>query len=161
MAISAKVGCFNRVLDELIKMKLSKNDVFLLFGPLDIIVRFKEIESFNVFIKEWYDPIRKILPQNPLITKTETFIVAIEGKPFNEEPYAFVFANCDPSNIEEVQKEIQKIHNVLSAEVVFGPYDLICPVKATNKAQLQRLVSEIEKISGIQDTVTEIVASLY
>jgi hypothetical protein len=161
MAISAKVGCFNRVLDELINMKLSKKDVFLLFGPLDIIVRFKEIESFNGFIKEWYDPIRKILPQNPLIDKTETFIVAIEGKPFNEEPYAFVFANCNPSNIEEVQQEIQKIPNVLSAEVVFGPYDLICPVKATNKAQLQRLVSEIEKISGIQDTVTEIVASLY
>ena len=37
MGLSCKVGAFNRVLDELIKLNLSQKDVFLLFGPIDIL----------------------------------------------------------------------------------------------------------------------------
>ena len=64
MALSCKPGAFNAVLDELIKLNLSKKDVFLLFGPVDILVRlhFKDIAEF---LKKWFDPIRAINPQEP------------------------------------------------------------------------------------------------
>ena len=161
MAISCKVGYFNRVLDELIKMGLTKKDVFLLFGPLDILVQFNSLFSLDDFIKNWFDPIRKITEQEPMIEKTQTYLVISEGKPFNEEPYAFLFLNSQPRNLEEVQQKLQKVPQVLSADTVFGPYDLICAVKASDRADLQELVAKVEQISGIQDTVTEIVASMY
>ncbi|MGA3060021.1 MAG: Lrp/AsnC ligand binding domain-containing protein [Candidatus Bathyarchaeia archaeon] len=89
-------------------------------------------------------------------------MVISEGKSFIEEPYAFLFLNTQPRNIEQVQQELQSIPNVLSADAVFGPYDVICPVKASDKEDLKRLVLRIQKeVSHIQWTVTAIVASLY
>jgi uncharacterized protein with GYD domain len=161
MALSCKVGYFNRVLDELIKMGLTKKDVFLLFGPLDILVQFNSLFSLDDFIKNWFDPIRKITEQEPMVEKTQTYLVISEGKPFSEEPYAFLFLNSQPRNLEDVQQSLQKTPHVLSVDTVFGPYDLICAVKASDRADLQQLVAKVEQISGIQDTVTEIVASMY
>jgi hypothetical protein len=142
-------------------MNLSMKDVFLLFGPVDILVQlhFKDLDEF---INKWFNPIRAITPQEPMIEKTQTLIVISEGKSFIEEPYAFLFLNTQPRNIEQVQQELQSIPNVLSADTVFGPYDVICPVKASDKEDLKRLVLRIQKeVSHIQWTVTAIVASLY
>jgi DNA-binding Lrp family transcriptional regulator len=161
MALSCKVGYFNRVIDELIKMGLTKKDVFLLFGPLDIIVQFNSILSLDEFIRNWFDPIRKITPEEPMLKKTETYIVITEGKRFDEEPYAFVFLTCQPRDLEQVRLQLETVPQVLAADTVFGPYDLICAVKAANKNELQQLVANIEQIPGIRDTVTEIVASMY
>jgi len=162
MALSCKVGAFNSVLDELLKMNLSKKDVFLLFGPVDILVQFRELKDLDEFINKWFNPIRKITPQEPMIEKTQTLIVISEGKSFSIEPYAFLFLNTQPRNLEQVQQELQSIPNILSADTVFGPYDVICAVKASSKEDLKRLVSQIQKeVPQIQGTVTEIVASLY
>jgi hypothetical protein len=81
MTLSCKTGTFNAVLDELIKMNLSMKDVFLLFGPVDILVQlhFKDIDEF---INKWFNPIRAITPQEPMIEKTQTLIVISEGKSF-------------------------------------------------------------------------------
>ena len=57
MILSCKTGTFNRVLDELIKMNLSKKDVFLLFGPVDILIEFRELKDLDEFINKWFDPI--------------------------------------------------------------------------------------------------------
>ena len=170
MILSCKTGVFNTILDEptintvleeLIKMNLSMKDVFLLFGPVDILVQlhFKDLDEF---INKWFNPIRAITPQEPMIEKTETLFVLSEGKSFTEEPYAFLFLNTQPRNIEQVQQELQSIPNVLSADIVFGPYDVICAVKASDKEDLKRLVLKIQKdVSHIQGTVTAIVASLH
>jgi uncharacterized protein with GYD domain len=131
------------------------------FGPVDILVQvhFKDLDEF---INKWFNPIRAITPQEPMIEKTQTLIVISEGKSFTEEPYAFLFLNTQPRNIEQVQQEFQSIPNVLSADTVFGPYDVICAVKASDKEDLTRLVFQIQKeVSHIQGTVTAIVASLY
>ena len=45
MGLSCKVGAFNRVLDELIKLNLSQKDVFLLFGPIDILVGYLRLKK--------------------------------------------------------------------------------------------------------------------
>ncbi len=170
MILSCKTGVFNTildelaintVLDELIKMGLSMQDVFLLFGPVDILVQL-HFNDLDEFIKKWFNPIRAITPQEPLIEKTQTLIVISEGKPLTEEPYAFLFLNTQPRNIEVVQQELQSIPNVLSADTVFGPYDVICAVKASDKEDLKRLVLKIQKeVPHIQGTVTAIVASIH
>ena len=142
-------------------MDLSMKDVFLLFGPVDILVKlhFKDLDEF---INKWFKPIGAIKPQEPMIEKTQTLIVLSEGKLFTEEPYAFLFLNTQPRNLEQVQQELQSIPNVLSADTVFGPYDLICAVKAKDKEDLKRLVFQIQKeVPQIQGTVTAIVASLH
>jgi len=162
MTLSCKTGTFNRVLDELIKMNLSKKDVFLLFGPVDILIQFRELKDLDEFINKWFNPIRVITPQEPMIEKTQTLIVISEGKPFAEEPYAFLFLNTQPRNLEQVQQRLQSIPNVLSADTVFGPYDVICAVKASGKEELKQLDSQIQKEAPqIQGTVTAIVAPLY
>ena len=162
MGLSCKVGAFNRVLDELIKLNLSQKDVFLLFGPIDILVQVRGLTSLDEFISKWFNPIRNITPQETLIERTQTFIVISEGKSFTEEPYAFLFLNTHPRNLEEVQEKLQAVPQVLSADTVFGPYDVIVAVKAKDKEDLKLLISQIqEKVPHIQGTVTAIVASIY
>jgi hypothetical protein len=162
MGLSCKVGAFNRVLDELIKLNLSKKDVFLLFGPVDILIQFRDLKNLDEFFNKWFNPIRKITPQEGLVEHTQTYIVVCEGTPYNEEPYAFLFLKTKPRNLEEVQKRLQAIPQVLSADTVLGAYDLIAAVRASSKEDLKQLISQIqEKVPHIQGTVTAIVASLY
>jgi hypothetical protein len=162
MTLSCKVGAYNRVLDELITMNLSKKNVFLLFGPVDILVEFNGLKNLDDFVNNWFNPIRVLTPEEPMIDKTQTLIVISEGRPFNEEPYAFLFLNTQPRNLEKVQEALQNIPGVLSADTVFGPYDVICAVRAGNKVELQKLIAKIQKeVPHIQGTVTAIVASLY
>ena len=162
MGLSCKVGAFNRVLDELIKLNLSKKDVFLLFGPIDILIQIRDLNGLDEFINKWFNPIRNITPQESMIERTQTLIVISEGKAFTEEPYAFLFLNTQPRNLEEVQKKLEEIPQVLSSDTVLGPYDVIVAVRASGKEDLKQLISQIqEKVPHIQGTVTAIVASIY
>ncbi len=162
MALTCKVGAYNRVLDELIKMNLSKKEIFLLFGPVDILVQFHGLKKLNDFIKNWFNPIRMITPQEPMIEKTQTLIVISEGKKFNEEPYAFLLLNTQPRNLEKVQEALQNIPEVLSADTVFGPYDVISAVRVRDKVELQKLIARIQNdVPHIEGTVTAIVSPLY
>jgi len=158
VTLASKTGAFNAVLDELTKINVAKKDVFLLFGSIDILVQV-HFRSLDEFIDKWFDPIRVMTPQDPMIEKTQTLIVISEGKSYTEEPDAFLFLNTQPRNLEQVQKELQNIPNVLSADTVFGPYDVICAVKANYKKDLKQVISQIqEEVSNIQGTVTAIVA---
>jgi hypothetical protein len=162
MLLSCKVGAFNKVLDELIKLNLSKKEVFLLFGPIDILIQFNGLKSLSEFISKWFNPIRRITPQKSLIERTQTLIVISEGKAFTEEPFAFLFLNTQPRNLEEVQSKLQSIPQVLSTDTVFGPYDVIVAVKASSEENLKQLISQIQQeVPHIQGTVTAIVASIY
>jgi DNA-binding Lrp family transcriptional regulator len=97
-----------------------------------------------------------------MIDKTQTLIVISEGKSFTEEPYAFLFLNALPRNLEQIQEKLQEISKVLSADTVFGPYDVICAVRASDKEDLKLLISQIQQeVPLIQGTVTAIVASFY
>lgn len=162
MGLSCKVGAFNRVIDELIKLNLSKKDIFLLFGPVDILVQIRDLKNLADFVNKWFNPIRNITQQEELIERTQTLIVLSEGNQYVEEPYAFLFLNTQPRNLELVQEKLQAIPQVLSADTVLGPFDVIAAVKASGKEDLKRLISEIQdKVPRIQGTVTAVVASLY
>ena len=161
MTLTCKVGAYNKVLDELIKMNLSKKEIFLLFGPVDILVQFLGLENLNDFIKNWFNPIRMLTPQKPMIEKSQTLIVISKGKQFNEEPYAFLFLNTQPRNLEKVQEALQKMPEVLSADTVFGPYDVIAAVRVRDKIELQKLIARIQKdVPHIEGTVTAIVSPI-
>ncbi len=160
--LSCKVGAKTKILDELIKMGLSKKDIYLLLGPAEILIQLKALKNLDEFINKWFNPIRKITTQAGKIDKMETFIVISEGKTYIEEPYAFLFIHFQPINLELVQEKLQSLPKVLSVDTVFGPYDIICSVKANDNKDLQLLISQIqEEIPQIQGTETAIVASLY
>ena len=160
--LSCKVGAKTKVLDELIKMGLSKKDMYLLLGPAEVLIQLKGLKNLDEFISKWFNPIRTITAQEAMIDRTETFIVISEGKSFIEEPYAFLFINTQPRNLEIVQEKLQGIPKILSADTVFGPYDVICAAKANDNEDLQLIISQIQReVPQIQGTTTAIVASLY
>ena len=160
--LSCKVGVKTRVLDELIKIGLSKKEIYLLLGPTEVLIQLHGLENLDEFISKWFNPIRTLTAQEAMIDKTETLIVISEGKSFTEEPYAFLFLNTQPRNLEMVQEKLQGIPKVLSADTVFGPFDVICAVKANDNNDLQLLISQIQReVPQIQGTATAIVASLY
>lgn len=160
--ISCKIGARTKILDELIRMGLSKRDIHLLLGPAEVLIQLHGLKDLNEFVHKWFDPIRKLAPLGAVIDKTETLIVNSEGKSFTEEPYAFLFLNRQPRNLEIVQEKLEGIPKVLSADTVFGPYDVICAVKANDNNDLQLLISQIQKeVPIVQVASTAIVASLY
>ena len=162
MTASCRVNFRSKVLGELIKMGLSKKDIYLLVSPAEALIRLEGVKNIDEFFRKWFDPIRNIPPQVAMIDKTETLIVISEGKYFAEEPYAFLFLNTQPRNLELVQKKLQAIPKVLSADTVFGSYDVICAVKANDNKDLQLLISQIQtEVPQIQGIVTAMVASLY
>lgn len=160
--LSCKVGIKTKVLDELIKMGLCKKDIYLLLGPAEVLIQLCGLKNLDDFISKRFNPIRTIATQEAMIDKTETFIVLSEGKSFTEEPYAFLFLHTQPINLELVQEKLQSMPKVLSADTIFGPYDVICSVRANDNKDLQQLISQIQReIPQIQGIDTAIVASLY
>ncbi len=166
MALSCKVGFFDTVLDEIKQMSQiartlneCEPKVSLLFGPFDILVQFNELRDIDEFISKWFTPIRMITAQTPMIEKTQTWLVMSEGKTYSENPFAYLFLNTEPRNLEKVQEGVQAVPQVLSADTVFGPYDLICAIKATNQNELAQAVSRIQhEVPYISGTLTLIVA---
>ncbi|MCW3998120.1 MAG: Lrp/AsnC ligand binding domain-containing protein [Candidatus Bathyarchaeota archaeon] len=94
-----------------------------------------------------------------LITKTTTYVVVKEGPAFAEEPFAFMFLNVKPHQLEDAQDSLSKIEEVISSDIIFGPYDLIAPLRAKDRGDLERIVSLIHKnVPGIEGAATTIVA---
>jgi DNA-binding Lrp family transcriptional regulator len=148
-------------MEELLKLNVPRGDIFLLLGPVDILVQFSGLKSLAEFIEKWFNPIRMIGAEEALVTKSITFIVIREGPLYAEEPNFFLFLNTQPRNLEKVQTALLAVPEVISADIVFGPYDLICPVRAKDSADLERVVSYIHKnVPEIEGVMTSIAAML-
>lgn len=161
MCLTCRSGAYNRVLKELLDLNIPRDDIFLLFGPIDIIIQFSGLKSLEEFKEKWFNPVRMISSKEALITKTLTFIVISEGPSFAEEPFAFIFLNTQPQNLEKVQNALLTIPEVLSADTVFGPHDVICSVRAKDREDLERVISKIHSsVPGIEGTITAIVAMI-
>jgi DNA-binding Lrp family transcriptional regulator len=161
MGLKCKIGAYNRVLKELLDLNIPRGDIFLLFGEIDMLVQFIGLKSVDEFVQKWFNPIRKIGAEKALITQTLTFIVISEGPLFAEEPFAFIFLKAQPRNLENVRSSLLTIPEVISADTVFGSYDVICPIRANNKKDLERVISHIHnRISGVEGTITSMIAGL-
>lgn len=60
MCLSCKAGVYNTVLEDLLRLNIPKGDVFLLLGPMDILLQFTGLKSLDEFIEKWFNPIRMI-----------------------------------------------------------------------------------------------------
>lgn len=159
MALSCKVGAYNRVLNELLDLNIPRGDIFLLFGSIDMLIQFKKLENLDAFIEKWFNRVRRIGAEEALIAKTQTFVVISEGPPFAEEPFAFIFLNTQPRNLENARIALLNIPQVVSADTVFGPYDIICPVRAEDRTELERTIRHIQQnVPGIEGSMTAVVA---
>ena len=158
IGLTCKPGAYTEVLKRLLNLSIYQDDMFLLFGPVDILVRFTGLKSLNEFIKKWFNSVRMIGAKEDLITKTLSFIVISEGPLLKEKPFAFIFLNTQPKNLENVRQNLLNFPEVLSADSVFGPYDVICSVKAEDHADLACIVEKIQKIPGVESSLTSIVA---
>ena len=161
MCLSCKPDAYNNVLAELLRLNVPKDNMFLLLGPWDVLVQFTGLKDMNEFIEKWFNPIRRIGTKEALITKSMTLIVIHEGPSYVEEPFAFLFLNTQPRNLENLQSALLKVPEVISADTVFGPYDLIVAIRVNDRADMEPLISHIHKsVPGIEGAMTSIVASI-
>jgi hypothetical protein len=159
MGLSCKAGYCMEVFMNLVKKYVDQRDIFLLFGPVDLLIQFNGIKNISGFIEQWFNPIRMIGEKKDLITKTLSFITISEGPEITEKPFAFVFLNTKPKNLETVRVKLLRIPEVISADSVFGPYDIICSLKVQDQAELETLVLLIQQITGVESSVTSVVAA--
>jgi hypothetical protein len=161
MGLTCKPGSYNEVLKKLLLgMHIDQQNVFLLFGPVDILIQFSDLGSSKEFIEKWFDPIRMIGAEDDLIARTVSLVTISEGPKLSEKPFAFIFLNTTPKNLETVRSKLLTIPEVLSADSVFGPFDVICSVKARDPEELESLVSVIQQIEGIENSFTSIVSPI-
>ena len=161
MGLSCKTGCYNNVMKELTKLNIPNWDIFLLYGPIDVLVKFDGFKNLKEFVEKWFNPVRMICAEERLIAKTLTYIAVIEGPSYMEEPFAFMFLNVHPIDVERAQQKLMKNPHVISADFVFGPCDLIVPVRAKNTVDLERVVASIHAdVAGIEEAHTTVVAMM-
>ncbi len=51
LGLYCKVGSPRRVLKELLKLKIPWGDIFLLFGIIDILIKFKKLKDLDDYIE--------------------------------------------------------------------------------------------------------------
>ena len=161
MGLTCKTGAYDQVLKKLLLgLNIDQKNVFLLFGPVDILIQFPELKSLEDFVENWFNPVRMIGAEEDLVAKTLSLFVITEGPNLIEQPSAFMFLNIQPKNLEKVREKLLNMQEVLSADSVFGPYDVICSVKTTDQSQLERTVGRIQKILGVESSMTSIVSPI-
>ena len=161
MGLTCKSGAYSEVLKKLLfGLQLDQKNVFLLFGPVDILIQFNNLENLDDFVQNWFNKVKMIGAEENLLAKTLSLIVISEGRLPSEKPFAFLFLNVQPKNLENVQRSLLAFPEVLSADTVFGPYDLICSVRAKGQEELEVTVSAIQKIAGVEGSVTSIVSPI-
>lgn len=161
IGLTCKAGGFNEVLKKLLHQHLiDQRDIFLLFGPVDILIRLANLKSLEEFIEKYFNPVRLIGAEENLVTKTLSFIVVAEGTTLAESPFAFVFLNAQPKHLDNVHRTLLSFPEVLSADTVFGPYDIICAAKAVDQMDLLCTVTKIQEIIGVENSVTSIVSPI-
>ena len=162
LGLLCKVGTPRRVLKELLDLNIPGGDIFLLFGPLDILIKFEKVKSVEEYLQKWLSPISMIGAGDELIADTLTLIVGQESPPLTEVPYAVIFVNTKPPHFESVRRNVLVIPEVLSADFVFGPYDIICSVRAKDRVDLERVLFSLQtNHPGIERTMTCIVKEVY
>ena len=161
MGLTCKLGAYNEVLKKLIfGLQLDQRNIFLLFGPIDILIQFNNLENLDDFVQNCFNKVKMVGAEENLLTKTLSLIVVSEGRLQSERPFAFLFLNAQPKNVENIQRTLLLFPEMLSADIVFGPYDLICSVRANGQEELERTISAVQSIPGVEGSVTSIVSTI-
>lgn len=158
MGLTFRPDAYNEVLKKLFfDLRIDQQNAFLLFGPVDILIRFSNLANVEEFVEKWVNPIRMLGAKDDMIARTMSLIVATEGPTCAEKPFAFVFLNTKPQSTEYVRTKLLALPEVLSADTVLGPFDVICSIKAEDREDLETSVLVIQQITGLESSVTSIV----
>lgn len=161
MGLTCKPGKYDDVLKKLLfGVFVDPRDMYLLSGEVDILIQFDGLRNLEEFVETWFNPIRLIEAKDELVTNISSFIVISESLVQAEKPSAFVFMNSRPGNVENVRHRLLSIPSVLSAGSVLGPFDLISSVKAKNGSDLERVVSTIQSVPGVENLTVSVVDSM-
>ena len=72
---------------------------------------------------------------------------------------AYTLLKTDPGRDEELRKEITGLAGVLSAELIYGSYDVILKLEFKSTEELDEFIFEsLRRMPGIRDTLTVITA---
>ena len=58
-----------------------------------------------------------------------------------------MFLTIRPHHLESAKEALLKIKEVISSDIVFGPYDLIILLRAKDRIDLEKIISLLIKIS--------------
>lgn len=74
---------------------------------------------------------------------------------------AYIFINTAPGTLEQAAPRIAALDGVRSVEAITGPYDAVVQAEASTNDQLGSLVvSRIQKVAGVEKTLTCLVVEL-
>ena len=74
---------------------------------------------------------------------------------------AYILIEAQPGALTEAAKRISEIEGLRSIDPVTGPYDAIAYAEASTPDELGRMVvTELQKVTGIQRTLTCLVVDL-
>ena len=74
---------------------------------------------------------------------------------------AYIFINTAPGMLEQAAPRIAALDGVRSVEAITGPYDAVVQAEAPTNDRLGSLVvSRIQKVAGVEKTLTCLVVEL-
>ena len=161
MGLSCKLENYEELVKKIVfQMFVDPKDMYLLSGPVDILIEFNGLRNLREFVDKRFNPMRMISEHDELVTKILNLIVISENSGLAEKPSAFVFMNTRPRSLENVQKSLLSLPEVVSAGSVIGPYDIISSVKTKDDYDLKRVISTIDDIPGVENsTASQVSAS--
>ncbi|NHV98765.1 MAG: Lrp/AsnC family transcriptional regulator [Thaumarchaeota archaeon] len=155
IGIKAKPGTHRRIHNEIRDMGAS---AYMVCGEIDIICKVNQFNTISEFDSKWHEPISKIGAEENMVRAIQTFIVAKESpRPLKKEPYAFIFLKIIPSRIDITFSSLLNLDGVMTADVIYGVYDVILTVDAKDLKELESILNKILEIPGVLETTTMVV----
>jgi len=75
--------------------------------------------------------------------------------------YAYVLLTVRIGMLKQALDEVRKLDEVIEAEAITGPYDMIVYLSVDGLTQLTKvLLNEIEKVNGVTESMTLVVVEL-
>lgn len=134
------------------------------FGSYDIITKIEDNNgrNLNEIVSELRHNIKKLLGTLTLIVKDNKnqFNKTLQ-KNENEvlekySTFAYVAINYEKANVDEntMLSELTSIPEILEADAVFGPFDIMCRIVAPSYNDITEITKKIRKIKNIKNTTT-------
>jgi|ETN07SMinimDraft_1059922.scaffolds.fasta_scaffold02676_5 DNA-binding Lrp family transcriptional regulator len=75
---------------------------------------------------------------------------------------AFVLIQCGNMDVDEIIGELKKVKSVTEIQGVFGIYDIMIKIQATDTKNIDDIIyTQIKRIKKLKSTLTLIVSSPY
>ncbi len=92
----------------------------------------------------------------------EGYYAVLNPRSFNFDITAFIFVEVDhSSNYDEFLEEVQKVAEVLEVHSITGDGSHFLKIRTANTESLEKLLSNIQAMSGVKRTRSNIVLSTF